>query len=302
MSIVYPIATIHKENFEVELFNFEIYVTDKKCFTAKFSDIKPSLLTLKTREECLRLMRNPLTFYQNQFNMAVWLATTGCGISVNDHLKHPIPMIRSLYRFHTYYQMLKIFTMLQIPLPGDPAFNAVNNNINRQKLKEVLSDFGLNDEYNFSTFYGWDSWSVPDYNPSIADPYYYISDDKINFYLLQVYTDKTPTMFNADWEANINNFRHKEQFIKYHVNQHKHTFDVITQKPQQTYQQFMVLKSSGLTRTGVEYLNDSIRTFVYCILGSQAETRTPIVDSYGTELDAQKEFKKLVYDAYKSAC
>ena len=295
---MYPIATVHKELFKIDFFNFEIYVTDKKYFNAKFPDIMPSLLSLKTRADCLRLMRNPLTFYQNQFNMAVWFATTGCGISVNDHLNHPSPMIRSLYRFHTYFQMLKVFSMLQIPLPGDPAFNEINNNINRQKLKEVLSDFGLNDEYNFSTFYGWDSWSVPDYNPNIVDPYYYISDNKINMFLCQVYTDKTPPMFKADWEANINNFRHKEQFIKYHVNQHKNVFEVINQKPQQTYQQFMTLKSKDLTKTGIAWLNDSIRTYVYCILGSQAETRTPIIDSYGTELDAQKEFKKLVFDSY----
>ena len=61
MSIVYPLATIHKENFDVDFFNFEIYVTDKKCFTAKFSDIKPNLLTLKTRAECLPSTKTNLT-------------------------------------------------------------------------------------------------------------------------------------------------------------------------------------------------------------------------------------------------
>ena len=297
MSKVYPTVIVHEESIDVDVFNFDIFVTDTKNFKIKLPNIRPHLLSLNTREDCLRLIRDPLTFYQNQFNMAVWFATTGCGISINDHLNYPMPMIRSLYRFHTYYQMMRVFTMLQIPLPGNGAFNEINNNINKQKLKEILSDFGLNDEYGFSTFYGWETWSVPDYNPNIVDPYYYVGDDKINMFLLQVYTNKTPPMFRKDWDANIDNFRHREQFIKYHVNQHKNVFDVITQKPQQTYQQFMILNSKALTRTGISWVNDSIRTFVYCILGAQAETRTPIVNSYGTELDAQKEFKKLLNDS-----
>jgi hypothetical protein len=45
-------------------------------------DISPNLLTLKNKEDCLRLINKPLTFYQNQFYMAVWFATTGCGIVI----------------------------------------------------------------------------------------------------------------------------------------------------------------------------------------------------------------------------
>ena len=44
-------------------------------------------------------------------------------------------------------------------------------------------------------------------------------------------------------------------------------------------------------------LNDSIRTYVYCILGAQAETRSAITGQFGTELDAQKQFIKLLEDS-----
>ena len=44
-------------------------------------------------------------------------------------------------------------------------------------------------------------------------------------------------------------------------------------------------------------INDSIRTYVYCILGAQAETRTPITGRFGTELDAQKQFLNLLEDS-----
>lgn len=299
---VYPVDIVHEEHFTVDFFSFDVYVKENRKFKANFSNIMPDLLSLKTREDCLRLTRNPLSFYQNQFNMAVWFATTACGISVNDHLNHEIPMIRSLYRFHTYYQMMKIFKMLQIPLPGDAAFNEINNGLNRQKLKELLSEFSLSDEYGFSTFNGWDSWTVPDYDPNITDPGYYVNNSNINFMLMQVYTNKTPPMFKSDFEKGMANFKYRDTFIKGHVKRHKNVFDVITQKPQQTYQHYMSLKSDGsfnrLTRAGISSLNDSIRTYVYCVLGAQAETRTPIVDCYGTELDAQKQFKKLAEDSY----
>jgi hypothetical protein len=39
-----------------------------------------------------------------------------------------------------------------------------------------------------------------------------------------------------------------------------------------------------LTPVGIARLNDSIRTYVYCILGAQAEARTAIIGSFGTEL------------------
>ena len=45
-------------------------------------------------------------FYQNQINFAVWCATSGCGVSSSDHLQHKDKFIRSLYRFHVYYQVL----------------------------------------------------------------------------------------------------------------------------------------------------------------------------------------------------
>jgi hypothetical protein len=80
-------------------------------------DISPNFLTLKNKEDCLRLINKPLTFYQNQFNMAVWFASTGGGISIADHLKYKILLIRSIFRFHTYYQIRKILKNLQIPFP-----------------------------------------------------------------------------------------------------------------------------------------------------------------------------------------
>lgn len=296
----YPIANQHKSKFTYDFFNLEVTVNTNNFFRLQETKITPGFLSLKNKKDCLRLEKNPLSFYQNQFNMAVWFATTGCGISIDDHLNHSDPLLRSIYRFHVYYQILKIMKNLEIPIPGESDFNETNNNINRRKLGGLLSEFGLKDEYDFSVFEnngGWRSWSVPDYNPNITDPGYYINDSKINFFLMQVHENRMPPMFSKDWDAGMANFKYPDIFIKDHVRRHKNVFDVITQNECQTYQQFMIFKSNGFSNPGIERLNDTIRTYVYCILGAQALTRTPIIGVPGTELDAQKEFNKLLKDS-----
>ena len=65
-----------------------------------------------------------LKLWQTQLNFAVFCATSACGVS-SAHLnytKHP--MIRSDYRFHVYYQVLK---RLQTPLPHETGFNTADN-------------------------------------------------------------------------------------------------------------------------------------------------------------------------------
>ena len=47
----------------------------------------------------------------------------------------------------------------------------------------------------------------------------------------------------------------------------------------------------NLTEPGVRYLNDSIRTYSWLILGLQAQTRTTII-GLGKKLDAQHQYLK----------
>ena len=62
---------------------------------------------------------------------------------------------------------------------------------------------------------------------------------------------------------------------------------------------FILDKSEGFTQAGVECLNDSIRTYVWAILGAQAQTRSNILMT-GTGFDAQKQFLANVEDAIAS--
>ena len=62
---------------------------------------------------------------------------------------------------------------------------------------------------------------------------------------------------------------------------------------------FVLDKSEGFTQAGVERLYDSIRTYVWAILGAQAQTRSNILKT-GTGFDAQKQFLANIEDAIAS--
>ena len=62
------------------------------------------------------------------------------------------------------------------------------------------------------------------------------------------------------------------------------------------YKLFVASKSTGLTRTGQLLFQQSVESFTYCVLGSQANTRWPIVGRGAMSLQTQQVFKKLVND------
>ena len=101
----------------------------QKWFGAKYPDIfEHYLLPSVSSDKLVETWRsNPMQFWQNQLNFAVWCATTGCGVSLEDHLSAADGLLQSVYRFHVYYQIRRILVELQAPLPQDQAWDAVNN-------------------------------------------------------------------------------------------------------------------------------------------------------------------------------
>ena len=55
---------------------------------------------------------------------------------------------------------------------------------------------------------------------------------------------------------------------------------------------FMLDKSYGFTRAGIERINDSIRRYIYCLLGAQVQVGTSIIGQSGISPDAEKQFIK----------
>ena len=79
-----------------------------------------------------------MQFWQNQMNFAVWSATTGCGVSQQDHLAADDPLMRALYRFHVYYQIRRILNEIQALLLQDQAWSAEHIAYER-----ICSEFGV---------------------------------------------------------------------------------------------------------------------------------------------------------------
>ena len=85
----------------------------------------------------------PLKLWQTQLNYGVFCASSVCGVS-SAHLnytKHP--MIRSVYRFHVYYQVRRILKKLQVPLPHETGFNAAENPYTESEFFKICEDYGV---------------------------------------------------------------------------------------------------------------------------------------------------------------
>ena len=62
---------------------------------------------------------HPMFYWKNHINFAVWCATTRCGVAVQNHLSAKNPLIKSLYLFHVYYQVRRIFVEIKTQIPED---------------------------------------------------------------------------------------------------------------------------------------------------------------------------------------
>ena len=98
-------------------------------------------------------LQNQMQFWQNQLNFSVWCATTGCGVSKIDHLQHSDPMIRSVFRFHVYYQIRRILSEMACSLPFEESFNPLNNGINTFAYERICAEFGVDPRSNWTQKY-----------------------------------------------------------------------------------------------------------------------------------------------------
>ena len=219
----------------------------------------------------------PMQFWQNQLNFAVWCATTGCGVSLQDHLFAEDPQIRSLYRFHFYYQTRRLLDELQVPLPDDQAWKALDNTYDQRAYERLCAEFGVPTGSNWhlrgpnnGLGRAYNYWSYHGYEPVSKSGWY---NERRMFF-----TSPTTNQF-----IHIDYIRQDETM--------PHVGD--------GWRCFIIEKGQGYSHAGVERLNDSIRTYVWAILGAQAQTRTSIV-GIGTAFDAQAQYLANVEDAIAS--
>ena len=218
-----------------------------------------------------------MTFYQNQLNFAVWCASGGCGVSVSDHLFARENLLASVFKFHIYYQTRKILEEMSCPIPGDNIFNAMDNRIDKIKYQKLCNEFGLSGDEDFR-FKGGD-------NNGLGTMYGYVGLPNMAY---RAYKDVGLPTYDPN----------KFQFGQTYTSTQGHLkIDYIKQDAAfEGWKQFLLRMSDSFTRAGIVRLDDSIREYVYCILGSQAQTRSNIL----TSPETQQTFVDLLEQNIKS--
>ena len=284
------VGGVFEPTHEFSLVNQEIRINKKSSFYVKFPNIWQGykLPRIMEKEIYDRWLSDQMSFWQNQLNFAVWCATTGCGVS-KKQLKNPDPMTRSVFRFHAYYQIRRILSEMSCPMPTRSSFDPLNNGIDKNAFERICSEFGINFRSNFrqkldprnGMGYVWYHRTVKTAHGAYRS--HYVTTEKIK--------TKTDT-FDSKFQVEGDPVDYLEQTF------HRES-GYADKSPDGTGMSavgsFVDDFSEGFTRAGISRINDSIRVYVWAILGAQSQTRSSIIDS-----DAQKQFLANVEDAIES--
>ena len=251
-------------------------VSGRGDFTVQLQDVFRSYrLPHISSESIITLWSEaPMGFYQNQVNFAMWCATTGCGVSWRDHLDIDRPLARAVFRFHVYYQMRRILSELQAPLPQDKAWVAFHNPYDRRAYERICREFQVDPATD------WRQKSSESGGLGIV---YQSHRPKGSF-------NPSRMRFQPDSSLSADSSLWAREHVDYIAQ---------SQEAATAWSGFVLEKSQGFTAPGVERLNDSIRTYVWALLGAQAQTRSAIL-GVGTSFDAQKQFQANLEDAISS--
>ena len=303
----YSIGGVYAPSHEFSLVHQTITIKQNGSFEVRFPDIwldyKLPKITDSKKYDAWKT--NPMAFWQNQLNFAVWAATTGCGISKQDHLRNKDPIIRSIFRFHVYYQIRRILNEMQCPIPNDFSFNALDNPYDKNAFERICAEFGISPQSDFR--------QKLDHSHGMGAVRYYslhglksrptkVLERAGDFDPSQHWTVFIP----SSGKFGVNDqHRYKIEYIeqcfsKGEVDSRMRAINPKTGSKFDAIGTFVLDKSEGFTQAGIARINDSIRTYVWAILGAQAQTRSSILGT-GKAFDAQKQFLANVEDAVNSA-
>ena len=277
-----------------DLFNkqLKIYVTPTDYFTTKFRQIFTKTQIKFTQAKYARkwLGKPDMSFWPQQLNFALWCATTGCGVSremlfSNSSLQLSA-QVRTFYQFHVYYTTRKILYEMggiqsKNALPDDPAFNQKDNPYDIASYKRICAEFGVDPSTDFRFTYGQNHGLgyvniMYSDGPFAQKKWQYPPADLSNPSSQRLAGDSGTTTNNTI--AFIRN----------------------DQGADTQFEHFVPAQTSGLTLNGLGRINQSIMAFGYCILGSQANTRSSILGNLGTARNTQTDFLVLIEDSIKT--
>jgi hypothetical protein len=252
----------------LNLVNQIIFVNRKESFKTAFPDLfqKYQNPPLHSNEPWNTWIHSSFNWWQCQLNFATWCASTGCGVSFNDHINpdNEDSLTKSIYMFHLYYCIARILKELKVPLPTDSSFCYYKNTYDKAAYRKIC------DEFHVSPYTDW--------RQKLESSCHGLG--------------KYSQYFKPSGEYRYKHSRDGPFFnIADSIN---HTKNISL-----AWTTFILDKSEGFTKVGIERINESIRTYVWALLGSQSQTRSEII-KIGTGFDAQKQFLVNIQDVINS--
>ena len=89
----------------------------------------------QTAKSAYNFQHDPMKLWEVEVNFAVHCATSGLGVSTI-HLNAKQPLVRALYRFHTYYHIRRILKRMLTPLPGDRGLRQIQTTLSPSRRLE----------------------------------------------------------------------------------------------------------------------------------------------------------------------
>ena len=276
----------------------------QRNFNAPMRNIfKSQVISFYSGKESRTWLNKPnINHWPQQLNMAVWCATSGCGVSLIESLNYP-KVISSFIKFHVYFTIRRILYEMRLPLPGEQTFSLKNNPYNKLAYNRLCAEFGLSNNQDFKGLnkpladFRWKGGA----NAGLGDVYInygkgYIPPGEVhgkgggdqNVRIIRNYDPKAniwpseSAKFSDDGgkkiDGNLISLLRNIEFADF------------------KYAWFIPESGYGLTKAGLGRLNRSVEAFVYCILGAQVNTRNPIYENgggAGGEVETQQEFLAL---------
>ena len=226
---------------------FFINVSPTENFKAIFPDIFIyTTIVFTSASQCRRwLSGSNFHYWPQQLNFAVWCATSGCGVSLNENYPK---RIQQFMQFHVYFTIRRILWELKIPLPKEKVFSQTSNNYDKNSFEKICKEFNLPPNPDFR----WKSGS----------------NHGLGKVILRTYGNWREAAYETGlmyWPNTHNTpIFHDEHGIGGQVGK------IINEDHgDRQFEWFSPKKGIGLTLTGLGRLNRSIETFLYCIAGAE---------------------------------
>ena len=196
---------------------------------------------------------------------------------------------------------------MECPLPSDQSFNEMNNIFNKGAFKRICAEFNIPSDSGVQADFQADFRQKLDPSNGMGAIRYYTVHTTYSHHHMRMKKEKVLET-GGDYDPSRGDFTTtttSPTSSKFGSGpSHVYKIEYIEQNfknndPMTSVGSFVLDKSNGFTQAGVARINDSIRTYVWSIVGAQSQARSSILGT-GKAFDAQKQFLANVEDVINS--